>query len=153
MTYSFYSNSSDQTTDLGKAMGKLFKGGELIGITGELGAGKTTFIQGLADGIGIGQDQYVRSPSFTIINEYKGPLTMYHFDLYRLSTHEEILDLGYQEYLGGDGVTVIEWFEKMEDFFKGDLLRLNIEVKNGDSRILKFSCKGVYYRQILKNLF
>lgn len=150
MTFKLVSNSLALTFEFGKALGGFLKGGEIIGIKGELGAGKTSFTQGLACGLGIPENEYVRSPTFTIINEYKGEIPLYHFDLYRLDNLDEIINLGYEEYFSGSGVTVIEWYEKLEAIVKEGVLVLTMKILGEESRELNFSCHCVYYGQILE---
>jgi tRNA threonylcarbamoyladenosine biosynthesis protein TsaE len=84
--------------------------GSVIALHGELGAGKTCFVQGLAQGLGV--DQPVSSPTYTLVNEYAGRLSLYHLDLYRMHSEQEILDIGFDDYLEGNGITVIEWAER-----------------------------------------
>ena len=106
----FYTSSHEETVELGRQIGKGLKAGAVVALIGELGAGKTSFTQGIAEGLGV--TSYVKSPSFTIVNEYKGMLPVYHIDLYRLGDVNEIYELGIDEYLYGDGITIIEWAEK-----------------------------------------
>ena len=106
------SHSSAQTEALGETWGRAAKPGLVVGLIGDLGAGKTQLVKGLARGLGIMAQ--VHSPTFTLVNEYcGGRLPLYHLDLYRLDTPEQILAAGLAEYLQPDGVTVIEWAEKM----------------------------------------
>lgn len=100
--------------ELGEKIGEQLKAGDVVALVGELGAGKTTFMQGLAQGLGV--TGYVKSPSFTIVNKYEGRLPVYHLDLYRLGDVNEIYELGIEEYLHGDGICVIEWAEKAYSF-------------------------------------
>lgn len=100
-------NSPAETRRLGEKLGKLLAPGDLIALTGELGAGKTLLVQGIAAGMGI--EATVTSPTFLIIKEYPGKIPLYHMDAYRLAGPEELLALGYEEYFFGQGVTVIEW--------------------------------------------
>ncbi len=106
----FYTSSHEETVELGRQIGKGLKAGAVIALIGELGAGKTSFTQGIAEGLGV--TSYVKSPSFTIVNEYKGRLPVYHIDLYRLGDINEIRELGIEEYFYSDGVTIVEWAEK-----------------------------------------
>ena len=104
--------SADETVDLGRKIGAFLQPNEVVALTGQLGAGKTTIIQGIAEGLGV--KDYVTSPTFIIINEYQGGrLPFYHVDLYRLEGTEEIEDLGIEEYFTRGGVCVIEWAEKL----------------------------------------
>ena len=106
----FHTSSSDETMDLGRKIGEGLGPRDVVGLIGELGTGKTTFTQGLVQGLGV--RGYVKSPSFTLVNEYEGRLPVYHLDLYRLGDVNEIYELGIEEYLYGDGITIIEWAEK-----------------------------------------
>lgn len=96
--------------ELGKKVGEGLQAGDVVALIGELGAGKTTFMQGLAQGLGV--VGYVKSPSFTLVHKYEGRVPVYHLDLYRLGDVNEIYELGIEEYIYGDGVCVIEWAEK-----------------------------------------
>lgn len=105
--------SPDETFELARSFADRLKAGDVLALTGELGAGKTRFVQGLAAGLGVGEKSYVRSPSFTIMNEYGGGrLGLYHFDFYRLAREGELRDLGLDEYFESGGVTVIEWADR-----------------------------------------
>ena len=103
--------SAEETIELGRKIGTILKPDEVVALTGQLGAGKTTLIQGIAEGLGV--KDYVTSPSFIIINEYQGRFPFYHVDLYRLDEGAEVLDLGIEEYFDRGGVCVIEWAERL----------------------------------------
>lgn len=103
-----------QTIDLGRALGECLKKGDAVALYGELGSGKTTFIKGLAAGLGAERTKGVRSPTFVLLNLYKGKLPIYHIDLYRVQSLDRLHDIGYEDYAFGDGVMVIEWAEKAE---------------------------------------
>jgi tRNA threonylcarbamoyladenosine biosynthesis protein TsaE len=107
------SHSADHTREIGAKLGGLLKAGDWIGLTGELGAGKTTFTQGLAQGLGVPPEVAVNSPTFILHQAYPGRLTLHHLDLYRLETEEELFEIGYPELLAGDGVCVVEWYERI----------------------------------------
>ncbi|MDI6783192.1 MAG: tRNA (adenosine(37)-N6)-threonylcarbamoyltransferase complex ATPase subunit type 1 TsaE, partial [bacterium] len=102
--------SAEETRKLGEQLSHHLSGGEIIALIGELGSGKTVFVHGLAEGLGV--QETVHSPSFTILNEYHGRLTLYHFDFYRLKSAEEVWELGWQDYLNNLGVVVIEWADR-----------------------------------------
>lgn len=99
--------SFDETFELGKRLGAKLHKGDIVCLTGDLGAGKTAFSQGV--GAGLLVEDYVTSPTYTIINEYMGRLPLYHFDVYRLNDIEEMYELGYEEYFFGEGVVIVEW--------------------------------------------
>lgn len=109
----YHSNSPKETENIAKAFAKKLVAGDVVTLDGDLGAGKTAFVQGLAKGLGV--DAYVSSPTFTIVNCYKGAMPLYHFDVYRIEESDEMYDIGFDEYVGGDGVAVIEWSEKIAD--------------------------------------
>lgn len=107
-----HSASAAQTRRLGLALGALLQPGDMILLTGDLGAGKTTLTQGI--GAGMGVTGVINSPTFTILKEYEGRMPLYHFDLYRIESPEEVYTLGFEDYFQGDGVSVVEWAERGE---------------------------------------
>ena len=139
----------EETKNLGKEVGKLAKPGDLLAFYGELGAGKTCFIQGIS--LGLKVKDYVTSPSFTIINEYQGKVPIYHFDLFRLNA-EEIFELGYEEYFYGEGLTVIEWAEKIEQFLPKEHLKIDIKFKDLYERKISFISQGDRFYKLLKEI-
>ena len=108
----FHSGSVEETVELGQRLGKLLQKGDNVCLIGGLGTGKTAFAGGIAKALGI--LEYITSPTFTIINEYKGRLPLYHLDVYRIGNVGEVLDTGYDEYIDGNGITVIEWADLIE---------------------------------------
>lgn len=138
----------DQTRELGKKLGSLIDGSFLITLSGELGAGKTTFTQGLARGLEITRN--VTSPTFTLMKSYKGRLPLYHIDAYRLEDIDQ--DLGFEEYVDGDGVCVIEWSNFIEDVLPEERLSINLTINDDDSRMLVFSAYGDKYEEVLERL-
>ena len=125
----YRSNSAKETENIAKAFAKTLKGGDVVCLNGDLGAGKTAFTAGLAKGLGIAD--YISSPTFTILNCYSGKIPLYHFDVYRISESDEMLDIGFDEYLTGNGVSVIEWANIIEDILPYD--RYEVEItKNLD---------------------
>jgi tRNA threonylcarbamoyladenosine biosynthesis protein TsaE len=111
MSQTLVSRSPDETQALGERLGARLVAGSVVACTGELGAGKTCFLQGLARGLGVAGD--VTSPTFVLVNHYRGRLPVYHLDAYRTGSLTELVDLGLEEMLHGDGVTVIEWADKL----------------------------------------
>ena len=150
MDLTIITKSPEDTQKLGKEISKLIKPGDLLAFYGELGAGKTCLIQGISQGLEV--KDYVVSPSFTIINEYKGKIPVYHFDLFRLINIEEIIDLGYEEYFYGEGLSVIEWAKKIEKFLPKDHLKINIQFKSYYERTISLIPQGNRFRIFLKEL-
>ncbi len=144
-------HSPQETKKLAFRLSPLLYPRDVISLTGDLGAGKTCFVQGLAKGLGI--KRKVTSPTFVIIREYKGKLPVYHFDLYRLSL-EELEDLGYEEYLFGDGVSVIEWGEKIYSLLSGDFLEIELKrTLKEKERKIKIVPHGVSWVERVKRWF
>ena len=150
--WTIVTTSPRQSQNLGRNLGRLVQGGEIIGLVGELGAGKTCFVRGFADGIEVGADAWVRSPTFTLINEYSGRLPVYHIDLYRVGKQEELESLNLREYLYGDGVSLIEWFEFLPAYEVDEYLELRISQGGGNKRELTFIAHGQKYEVLLRSL-
>lgn len=144
----FHTYSAEETLNLANKLGKLLKPNDVIALEGDLGAGKTTFTKGLANGLGINRN--VNSPTFTIIKEYHGRLPLYHMDVYRLEDADE--DLGFQEYFDGEGVTVIEWAHFIEDYLPQDLLKIEIKHLRENDRVITLFPKGKRYIDLCKEL-
>lgn len=124
--------SAEETVELGKKIGAFLLANDVIALIGPLGAGKTTLIQGIAEGLEV--KDYVTSPSFIIINEYQGRLPFYHLDLYRLENAAEIEDLGIEEYFNRGGVCVIEWAEKLQTLKPRNMETIKITIKTENER-------------------
>lgn len=104
----FQTNSEEETFELGKKIGAILKAGDIVTLTGDLGAGKTHFTAGAANALNI--NEYITSPTFTIVNEYNsGAIPLFHFDFYRISSYDELIEIGFEEYLNKNGVIFIEW--------------------------------------------
>jgi tRNA threonylcarbamoyladenosine biosynthesis protein TsaE len=119
---------------------------------GELGAGKTQFIKGMAMGVGVGKPTYISSPSFTLINEYPGKIPFYHIDLFRLEWEKEAEDLGLEDYFQGEGVTAIEWADKIPSFLPKEMLFIHIVYTGTNTRSLEIIGKGKRYLRIVEGL-
>ena len=128
----YFSTSEKETEAVGEELGRELPGGTVIAMYGDLGAGKTAFVRGLARGMGI--DCRVSSPTFTIVNEYLGERELIHFDMYRLSDADELFDIGWEDYLARGAVCAVEWSENVEEAFYGDELRVTIEKLGARSR-------------------
>lgn len=118
------SRSAEETQAIGERLGARLTPGAVVACTGELGAGKTCFLQGLARGLGVTAD--VTSPTFVLINQYRGRLPVYHLDAYRTGSLTELVDLGLEELLHGDGVTVIEWADKLLPLLPARTIRVHL---------------------------
>ena len=138
--------SEDETRAFGARLAGLLAAGDLIGLCGELGAGKTCFVRGLAEGLGIASHK-VRSPTFTLVNEYSGGrLPLYHIDLYRL-TPTDVDRMALREYLYGDGVCVVEWFERLGE--DAPHLHVQLTFVGENERLLVATAHGERYAELL----
>ncbi|MFB6468471.1 tRNA (adenosine(37)-N6)-threonylcarbamoyltransferase complex ATPase subunit type 1 TsaE [Cytobacillus sp. Hz8] len=147
--YKIVSDKPEKTMEIAYKLAQKLQSGDVIALEGDLGAGKTTFTKGIAEGLGIRRN--VNSPTFTIIKEYKGSLPLYHMDVYRLENADE--DLGFDEYFEGDGVTVIEWAHMIQDQLPDSLLLIHLFHGENGARILEFKPVGERYEQICKEIF
>ena len=120
----FESFSAEETFALGKKLGEEAKPGAVYCLSGDLGVGKTVFTKGFA--VGLGVTDTVNSPTFTIVQEYKGRLPFYHFDVYRIEEPEEMEEIGYEDYFYGDGACMIEWAELIEELIPADAVKVCI---------------------------
>lgn len=145
--------SARETLELGRMLGGLLKEGDVIALFGDLGTGKSVFTQGVAQGLGV--ECCVTSPTFVLINEYQGVLPLYHFDVYRLDDPDEVLELGYEEYFYGEGVTVIEWAEKIIEYLPNEYLAVTLEKTEpleDQGRRLLFHPRGERYVKMVEEL-
>lgn len=152
--YRIETNSPEETYALSSLLGKKLKGGELIALEGELGAGKTHFVKGLAHGLGA--KEVVTSPTFTLINIYEGRIPLAHFDVYRLPTPQAIEELGYEEFFYGPGVTAVEWSDLISSYLPSHYLLVRIERSisqtGKDSRSLTFIPYGPKMESLVEEL-
>jgi tRNA threonylcarbamoyladenosine biosynthesis protein TsaE len=133
-------------------LGRCLKPGSLVALSGELGTGKTQFIKGLAEGLGVDERYQVSSPSFVLINEYPGRVPLYHIDLYRLSERRDLEELGLEEYFYGNGVAAVEWAEKAIGLVPPQHIWVDMEWSGPRSRRLTVRAVGRSYAQILETL-
>lgn len=131
----FFSHSEMETSGIGRELASKLKPGDVIAMYGDLGAGKTAFVRGLAEGLGL--DARVSSPTFTIVNEYLGKMPLFHFDMYRLGGADELFEIGWEDYIARGGICAVEWSENVEDAFYDDTIRVRIEKIDDLSRIVK----------------
>ena len=130
------SKTEQETEAAGERFAKTLPDGAVVALYGDLGAGKTAFVRGMARGMGI--DARVSSPTFTIVNEYLGARELYHFDMYRLGSSEELFDIGWEDYLARGGICAVEWSENVADAFEGDEITVRIDNTGVNSRAITF---------------
>ena len=142
----------DETKEFGIKLGKILKSKDMVSLTGDLGAGKTTLTKSI--GLGLGVEDYITSPTFALVNEYEGRDNwVYHFDVYRLENIEDLDDLGFDEYFYSDGINIIEWGNKIEKLLPKD--RINLEINKGedlDERIITISGEGERVKKVIEEL-
>lgn len=141
MLQTYISRSAADTFAFGQQLGAVLQSGALVALSGELGAGKTCCIQGIAAGLNVPPDS-VTSPTYTLIHEYQGRLPLYHFDVYRLAHEDDLYDLGYEEYFYGQGVTVIEWAERIQAFLPDEHLAVHLHLLPDQSRRIEIYAYG-----------
>lgn len=150
MKMTIRTTSAEETTALGERLGKLLAPGDVIALYGDLGAGKTTLTRGIAVGMGLHAD--IHSPTFTLIHEHLGAIPLYHIDLYRLSDEHEIESLGLEEYIYGDGVTVIEWGEKIRSILPVERLDITLRTTGDAERELTLETQSERLRDAVRQL-
>lgn len=141
------SRSPEDTQAIGRVLGAAAGSGDVFLLVGGLGAGKTCLTQGVL--WGLGSEEYARSPSYVLVSEYRGRLTLYHVDLYRLDSIEEVADLGLDEYLYGEGVCVVEWAEKAPEALPPEHLRVKIEVLDETTRRLTLTATDARHLRLI----
>lgn len=134
MEYNFITHSPEETISIAEKIGKLLRAGDCIAYYGDLGAGKTTFTRGIAKGLGLPDE--VSSPTFAIVNEYhgKGGISLYHFDMYRIESSDELETTGFYDYPMEESVFAVEWSENIEDVFPKDVIKIKMERVSDDTR-------------------
>lgn len=147
-TLDFISHSEDQTRRLGMRLAALLEPGDVLALTGQLGTGKTRWVQGVCQGLNV--TGTVNSPTFTLVNEYYGRLPVYHIDLYRLSAPEEVLTFGLDDYLYGSGVSLIEWADRAEAYLPDDYLTVELYHLEETKRRVVLRPRGARFIDILE---
>ncbi|WP_246946098.1 tRNA (adenosine(37)-N6)-threonylcarbamoyltransferase complex ATPase subunit type 1 TsaE [Bacillus pinisoli] len=148
MKLQWITNSEQETKQLAGRIGQLAQAGDVLLLEGDLGAGKTTFTKGLAEGLGI--DRTVNSPTFTIIKEYIGRIPLYHMDVYRVQ--DEFEDLGFDEYFHGPGITVVEWAHLIQEQLPKEYALIKITREDDQQRKIVYEAFGERYEQLGKEL-
>ena len=145
-------NSFDETRALGEKAGKHLEPGTVLSLTGDLGSGKTTFVQGLARGLDVPDDYYITSPTYTLINEYPGRYHLFHVDLYRIENHADFDDIGLYEILRSDGIVAIEWADKLPKDLLLEYLEIHIDILNDESRKINMAAHGIRVENLIRKM-
>ncbi len=144
-----YLENENDTKEIGYKLGNLLTPESTICLVGDLGAGKTTITQSIAKALEV--EDYITSPTFTIVNEYEGKMPLYHFDVYRIGSSDEMYDIGYEDYINGQGVCIIEWSNLIEDILPDEYLKIELSYKDM-SREMTLTPVGKKYEEIVEEL-
>ena len=150
--YQITTRSVDDTQKLGEIIGTTVTGGTVLALTGDLGSGKTAFVQGLARGLEVPDDYYITSPSYTLINEYPGRFPLFHVDLYRITDSVGTEDIGLYEILDDNGVVAIEWADRIEQKLLPDSITIHFEITDDDTRKICITAYDLKNVTLLKNI-
>ncbi|SEI13109.1 tRNA threonylcarbamoyladenosine biosynthesis protein TsaE [Halobacillus karajensis] len=146
--FEWKSSSVEETQRVAEQLGERLRPGDVLTLEGDLGAGKTTFTKGLGKGLGV--KRTINSPTFTIMKEYQGRVPFYHMDVYRLEDSDE--DLGFDEYFDGDGVTVVEWAQFIEEFLPKERLDITIRYMDDSTRLLIMEASSDHFEELCKEI-
>ena len=149
MQFSFSTKSHEETVHAGRSLGQVVEMGCVVGLIGDLGAGKTCFMKGVANGLNGVPETEVTSPTFTILQAYEGAVPLYHFDAYRLEGVEDLEDIGFEDYVYGQGVSFIEWADNISKAIPEERMLIEIELKGDENRLFKCSAEGEKHEAIL----
>lgn len=144
-----YLKNEEKTSETGYRLGQLLNKGDVVCLIGDLGAGKTTITKSIAKALEV--DDYITSPTFTIVNEYDGKYPLYHFDVYRISSSEDMYEIGFEEYLYGDGICIIEWANLIEDILPDEYINIELNYKD-EGREMIITTHGKRYENIIKEI-
>ncbi len=132
----YFTGSNIETIELGKRLGILLSPGDVVALTGVLGSGKTWFTKGIALGLGVDEKEVVTSPSFALVNDYMGRCPLYHMDLYRLETLNDMISIGLDEYFNDEAVAVVEWADRFPGIIPEKRVKVRIDILEGDNRAI-----------------
>ncbi|MBT3878425.1 MAG: tRNA (adenosine(37)-N6)-threonylcarbamoyltransferase complex ATPase subunit type 1 TsaE [Candidatus Scalindua sp.] len=142
----------EQTIEFGRLIGSLLKAGDVVALIGQLGAGKTHFTKGIAEGQGVKDRKAVTSPSYVIVKQYKGRLPIYHFDAYRLKSADEMYEIDCVGFFWGDGISIIEWADKVVECLPDEFIKITITILGKTLRGINVSYKGERYRNFMEKI-
>ena len=145
-------DSPAQTIRLGRMVGEILSAGAFVALMGSLGAGKTLLTKGIAGGLGVEDAGEVTSPTFVLVNEYRGRVPVYHIDLYRLESFAEVEAIGWEEWIDGPGITLVEWADKIEDDLPEERVEVHLQWAGEEKRRLIFYGRGRKGTQIIEEL-
>ena len=140
----------EQTIELGNLIGSLLKAGDVVALIGQLGAGKTYLTKGIAEGQGVKDRKEVTSPSFVLVKQYMGRMPIYHFDAYRIKSPDEMYDIDCVRFFWGEGISIIEWADKVMECLPDDFIKITIETVGETSRDIHISYQGERYRSFME---
>ncbi len=146
----FVTVSDQETIRLGQRLGSVLSKGDVVGLAGELGSGKTWFAKGLALGLGVNADMVVTSPSFTLVNEYEGKCRFYHMDLYRLESLSDVQSIGLEEYLNDDSIVAIEWADRWPEILPEGTVNVKLVIIDDHQREISFSGQHLRALEIIQ---
>ncbi len=146
------STSVDETVTLGRKLGMLLSQGDVLALVGELGAGKTTLVKGIVQGLGVSDRRAVKSPTFSLVHTYEGRILVYHFDAYRLNDAQEMLDIGSDEMIYGSGVAIVEWADKVPECLPQEYLKITLTAVSENERNIEICGYGSRYNKIINDL-
>jgi tRNA threonylcarbamoyladenosine biosynthesis protein TsaE len=148
----FLTNSPEETEALGRHLGSLLGPGAFLALRGDLGGGKTCFTRGVVQAVAPESAHLVASPTFAIMNLYPGPLPVYHFDFYRMAAEYDIIDLGFMDYLYGEGVCIVEWSERLESLLPAGHLQVTFHYADDEKRRITVETRGACPEILLSRL-
>ncbi|MBT3353883.1 MAG: tRNA (adenosine(37)-N6)-threonylcarbamoyltransferase complex ATPase subunit type 1 TsaE [Candidatus Scalindua sp.] len=142
----------EQTIESGRLIGSLLKAGDVVALIGQLGAGKTHFTKGIAEGQGVEDRKVVTSPSYVIVKQYNGRLPIYHFDAYRLKSADEMYEIDCVGFFWGNGISIIEWADKVIECLPDEFIKITIKIDGKTSRGINVSYNGERYRGLMEEI-
>ncbi|KPK89253.1 MAG: hypothetical protein AMJ94_12680 [Deltaproteobacteria bacterium SM23_61] len=151
-TFETTTESPEETLRLGRLLGEILPPGSFVALVGILGAGKTLLAKGIAGGLGVGNEREVTSPSFVLVNEYRGRFPVFHLDLYRLENFAAVEEIGWDEFVCGPGVTLVEWADKVEEDLPEERIEVHLQWLSEEERKIVFSPRGTPGKKIIAEL-